>query len=429
MGGTDPGGGAGLAADIKSAAAAGAQVCLAVTAITVQNSGEVRSWKGAAPGLIYSQIEAVADDLDIRAAKSGMLGSPAAAEELRSALYRFLPGVPYVLDPVLSAGSGDSLSASGMAESISHLLLARCALCTPNLDEAAALAGGEVRTRADMQQAGEAILALGAGAVLVKGGHLEGTPSDVLVTHGGSTWFEGERLLPGKIHGTGCTLASSIAARLALGAGLEESVGESLRYLRQAILSAWPARRGTLLGHFPSFGPRPENSDGEAFYAPPRFCAGCGAPLEGDRLPSGHMHCPACGLISWRNPLPAVTIVVRREDSVLLVRRAIRPRKGVFCLPGGFLEIGETVEQCAARELEEETGLTAGRFHLSGVETDVTEYGGIMLAVVEAFDVRGDPRPGDDASEIAWFSPGSVPALAFPAHARIVASLPIRGER
>jgi hydroxymethylpyrimidine/phosphomethylpyrimidine kinase len=422
-GGTDPSGGAGLAADIKAASAAGAQVCIAVTAITVQNSGEVRSWTAAAPGLVYGQIEAVADDCDIRAVKSGMLGSPSAAGELRQALDNLLPGVPYVLDPVLAAGSGDSLSARGMAESIAELLVPACALCTPNLDEASALSGIEVRTRSDMLRAGREILDRGAGAVLVKGGHLEGPPTDVLVTRTGSLEFDGERLVPGKVHGTGCTLASAIAARLCLGIPLVESVRASLAYLRQALLSSFPTVRGTLLGHIPPFGPRPASPDGEAFYAPPRFCTGCGSQLEGDRLPDGHLHCPRCGFVAWRNPLPAVTVVVMREGSVLLVKRSVRPRMGAWCLPGGFLELGETVEECAARELLEETGLSADRFSLLGVRTDVTEYGGIMLAALEALGTSGDLRPGDDASDAAWFRLDEVPPLAFQAHDRIVEAL------
>jgi ADP-ribose pyrophosphatase YjhB (NUDIX family) len=236
-------------------------------------------------------------------------------------------------------------------------------------------------------------------------------------------WFEGQRLIPGKIHGTGCTLASSIAARLAQGMDLTRSVEESLAYLRQAILSSFRAGRGVLLGHFPAWGPRPVNCDGEAFYASPRFCSACGRPLRGERLPSGHMHCPACGLVAWRNPLPAVTVAALQGGSILLVRRAMRPGKGLFCLPGGFLELGETIERCAARELAEETGLVAGRIELLGVETDVTEYGGIMLAVMEAFELRGDPVPGDDAAEVAWIPLDEVPPLAFTAHDRIVGSL------
>ena len=127
--------------------------------------------------------------------------------------------------------------------------------------------------------------------------------------------------------------------------------------------------------------------------------------------------------MAWRNPLPAVTVVVMREGSVLLVKRSVRPRMGAWCLPGGFLELGETVEECAARELLEETGLSADGFSLIGARTDVTEYGGIMLAALEALGAGGDLRPGDDASEAAWFRLDEVPPLAFQAHDRIVEAL------
>jgi len=423
VGGTDPGGGAGLAADIKAASAAGTEACLAVTAITVQNSSGVSFWREAGRGMVLMQVGAAAADCDIRAVKSGMLGSPGVAGELRSALDRYLPGVPLVVDPVLSAGSGDGLSTGDLARAIRDLLVPGSALVTPNLSEASILSGLRVEDRPGMEAAGLEILKAGAAAVLVKGGHLGGRPSDVLVTPEGTSWFEGERIVPATVHGTGCTLASAIAARLAQGRSLHESVRDSLAYLRQALLSSYRTGGGVLLGHFPPAGPLPGNPDGESFYSPPRFCSSCGRALEGDSLPNGHLHCPACGSMTWRNPLPAVSVVVRRGGSILLVRRATRPRKGMLCLPGGFLELGETVEGCARRELREETGLRAGSFALLGVETDSTDYGGIMLAAVEALDASGEPEPGDDASEASWFPMREVPRLAFAAHERIVRSL------
>jgi len=425
-GGTDPCGGAGLAADIKAVSAAGAHACIAVTAVTVQDSGAVYSWEGVDPALFEAQALAAAGDARIEAVKSGMLGSPGIAEALSRLLSGPLSGVPYVMDPVLVAGSGDSLSSGGMVSAALSLLLPRCALCTPNLDEASAMAGFPVSSREGMEKAGRTLCGLGAPAVLVKGGHLEGRPADVLVAGGAVRWFEGTRIVPGKVHGTGCTLASAIAARLAQGHGVEQAVEMGLRYLRKALSSSFPMRGGTILGHFPARGPRPGERNEDSFYDAPAFCPGCGSALEGEMPPDGHLNCPACGEVVWRNPLPAVTVVVRRGAEVLLVRRSIQPRKGMFCLPGGFLELGETVEECARRELREETGLSAGRLSLLGVTTDSTEYGGIALVAFETGETRGVELPGDDASETAWFRLDGLPPLAFEAHSRLLAGIAAR---
>ncbi len=422
VGGTDPSGGAGLAADIKSVAAAGAHGEIAVTAVTFQNSGAVEGWEPVPKGSLSRQVEAVLRDGPVQSVKSGMLGGPGIALEMAAILETSLAGVPYVLDPVLAAGSGDALHEGGIVDVVRRRLVPLCALCTPNLDEAEALTGGKVRSRDSMERAACAIVAMGAGAALVKGGHLEGEPADFLLEGGSGRWFEGRRTYPGKLHGTGCTLASGAAARIACGQGIEEAVGGALHYLRQAAASYFERDMGALLGHFPAAGPRSAGRDSTAFYSAPRYCSRCGTQLSAPAL-QGHPCCPTCGYVHYRNPLPAVTIVAEEKRRVLLVRRAVAPGLGEFCLPGGFLELGETAAECAERELREETGLSAGSMRLRCVETDETEYGGIVLAVFEASEISGDAIPGDDASEVGWFPLDSVPPLAFAAHRRIVSGL------
>lgn len=420
-GGTDPSGGAGLAADIKTVGALGCHGCLAVTAVTVQNSFGVRRWRPESGELFTGQLEAICDDCAPSAVKSGMLGGGEIAGRLADCLEGPLADVPYVLDPVLVAGSGDSLHGSDLQEVVVRRLLPRAQLVTPNLDEAEALTGERVRTRRDMEMAGAELLKMGAGAALVKGGHLEGEPADFLALPGGGAWFPGRRIYPGKVHGTGCTLGSALAAHLALGYSMRQAAASSLVYLRSAIRDGVMLRGGPVPGHLPSSGPMPGGTDGEAFYLPWRFCGRCGGALRSGG--TGPAVCPDCGMVAYRNPLPAVTLTVLREGRLLLVRRAVAPAKGELCLPGGFLELKETVEECARRELLEETGLRAGLLRLTGTEVDNTAYGGVVLAVMEVLEFQGDLRAGDDASEALWVPLGEIPGLAFPAHDRVVSRL------
>jgi hydroxymethylpyrimidine/phosphomethylpyrimidine kinase len=424
VGGTDPSGGAGLAADLKSVAALGCHGCLAVTAVTVQNSSGVRGWTGIDPKVFCGQVEAVCDDCSPAAVKSGMLGSAEIAAGLADLLERRLSDSRYVLDPVLVAGSGDPLHGRGLEELVLRRLLPRADLVTPNLDEAEALTGLSVRSRGEMERAARSLLASGAGAVLLKGGHLSGRPADYLLTGSVGRWFPGRRVYPGKVHGTGCTLGSALTAHLALGYGMEEAVSSSLSYLRSTIRGGVMLEGGPVPGHLPPAGPMPAGRDAAGFYMPPLFCSRCGAALR--KAGEGHPVCPDCGMVAWRNPLPAVSVVARRGGRILLVRRAVAPARGMLCLPGGFMELGETVFECGRRELAEETSLSAERMRLAGSEVDDTAYGGVVLTVLEAEGLTGTPQPGDDASEVVWAGLDDVGSLAFAAHDRIVGRL--RGD-
>jgi len=426
VGGTDPSGGAGLFADAKAVAAMGAHGCFAITALTVQDSGRVHSWSPVTPRQLHDQMLVLCDDGPLHGMKTGMLGGVEAVEVTADIYRSRISPAPLVVDPVLVSGSGDSLSRRGLSESILKLLVPGAGLLTPNLDEAEALTGKGVRNREEMETAGRLLVDRGAGAVLIKGGHLPGEPCDVLVTRDGARLFPGKRLVPGKVHGTGCTLASACAALMAGGHGVAESVDGALRYLRAAIRDGFLRNGGYLIGHLPGMGPGPKPRNTTGFYAEPRFCPACGEGLLGT---AGHRNCPACGLVFYRNPLPAVMIVAGDpEGRILLVRRAFAPGRGELCLPGGFMDLGESPEECARRELMEETGLKATSMVLEGSDSDCTAYGGVALFVFRAEGLEGEPVPGDDASEVMWMPPNEAPPLAFAAHNRVLREMLNRGK-
>ncbi|MCK4504882.1 MAG: bifunctional hydroxymethylpyrimidine kinase/phosphomethylpyrimidine kinase [Candidatus Aegiribacteria sp.] len=422
-GGTDPSGGAGLAADLKTAAAMGIHGCPVVTALTVQNSGNVLSWEAIPAEKVAAQIRTICTDGPVSAVKSGMLGTAENAIILSETLNGNLLNIPYVLDPVLAAGSGYSLADSKLLEVLKRRLLPLSTLCTPNLDEAEILTGISIRSKQDMENAGEALLRMGAEAVLVKGGHLKGDPEDVLITSLKKTWFGGSRITAENVHGTGCTLATSCAALLALGFPVEEALHEARLFVRRVISRSFRRIHGNIPGHFPEAGPLPSKPDVNSFYLPPGFCGTCGYPLQ--QLPGGegHLHCGFCGNIHYRNPLPAVALIVHDFDRILLVKRAVPPKKDLLSLPGGFLETGETPLECGSRELKEETNLELTDSRLFGLETDITAYGGILLVAFEVTGWKGTAKPGDDASAIMWVPIKEVPHLAFEAHNRLIKEL------
>jgi len=423
IGGTDPSGGAGLAADLKTAAALGFHGCQAVSALTVQNSGNVSSWEAVPSEILLEQLKAVCDDGPVAGVKSGMLGSSENVSSLAGFIKENLNGIPYILDPVLAAGGGRSISCEGITELLRDELIPLSTLCTPNISEAEILTGINIGNEEDMIQSGRAIIGIGANAALIKGGHLTGNPVDILVTESGSVRFAGSRITTENVHGTGCTLGSAITALLAAGYPLESAVRDSREYVRRVIARRINRIHGNLPGHFPKAGPLPKEPDGSAFYLPPAYCALCGGTMG--KLPGefGHLFCSSCGYVHYRNPLPAVALMVHDAERILLVKRAVPPRKGMLSLPGGFLETGETPEECGCRELLEETGLRVLESKPLELETDLTAYGGILLAVLEVTDWEGTPVAGDDASEVIWVRINEVPELAFSAHDRLVIKL------
>ena len=237
--GSDSSGGAGIQADLKTFAALGVYGASAITALTAQNTTGVTGIHVVPPDVVRAQIEAVLDDLDVGAIKIGMVPARATMEAIADALAR-RPQANIVLDPVMVATSGARLMQADAVEALRVRLIPQAVLLTPNLPEAAALTGGApAGGEAEMARQGEALLRLGARAVLVKGGHSGGETSvDILVDAQGVTRFSAPRIATRNTHGTGCTLSAAIAACLAKGADLREAVAMAKRYLTAALMAA-----------------------------------------------------------------------------------------------------------------------------------------------------------------------------------------------
>lgn len=236
--GSDSGGGAGIQADIKAIMAMGGYATTAVTALTAQDTRGVHGVMAAAPDFVVLQMRRVLQDIGADAFKTGMLGDAATIEAVAGVLAEH-PGTPFVLDPVMLAKGGHRLLARDAIASLKRVLLPCATLLTPNLPEAEALSGLEIRSVADMHHAAEALLTLGVPAVLLKGGHLEdGLVTDILATAEGLIEFTTARVATRHTHGTGCTMASAIAASLAQGMTLRDAVARGHRYVQAAILTA-----------------------------------------------------------------------------------------------------------------------------------------------------------------------------------------------
>ncbi len=237
--GSDSGGGAGIQADIKAITALDSYVATAITALTAQNTQGVFGVMPVAPDFIRQQIRLVAEDIGADCVKTGMLHSAEVIAAVFAELDAALPGVPVVVDPVLIAKGGAQLLEDAALDTLIRVALPRAALVTPNVPEAEALSGLAIGTLADMARAAERLRIAGAAAVLVKGGHMEGaTVQDLLVTDTGQRVFEAPRVDTPHTHGTGCTLASAIAAGIARGMALEAAVARAHAYLQAAIRAA-----------------------------------------------------------------------------------------------------------------------------------------------------------------------------------------------
>ena len=243
--GSDSGGGAGIQADIKAVTAMGGFAATAITALTAQNTEGVHGVLAIDPAFIARQIEVVLDDIGADALKTGMLHSAEVIGTVAASFAGHAPGVPLVVDPVMIAKGGHRLLLSDAEAALRELLLPMAALLTPNLPEAEALVGFPVRVEADMRRAAERLAALGAKAVLMKGGHLEGDRVvDLLFHEGRFDRFEDARIASRNTHGTGCTLASAIAAGLAQKMSLHDAVARARTYVRRAIETAPGYGRG-----------------------------------------------------------------------------------------------------------------------------------------------------------------------------------------
>jgi hydroxymethylpyrimidine/phosphomethylpyrimidine kinase len=248
--GSDSGGGAGIQADLKTFSAFRVFGTSVITALTAQNSLGVHGVLNVAPEFVARQIDAVLSDIGADAIKIGMLSTAPIIEAVAGRL-RAHDRRPIVLDPVMIAKSGDPLLEPAARVALIAEMLPLAAVVTPNLHEAAALAGMSVESEADMADVARRILALGPRAVLVKGGHLKDAATDLLWDGQTLHRFEAPRLDSPHTHGTGCTLSAAIAAGLAHGRSLVDAVGEAKRYVTAAIRSGFQAGHGVgALRHF-----------------------------------------------------------------------------------------------------------------------------------------------------------------------------------
>jgi len=243
--GSDSGGGAGIQADIKTVTALDAYAATAITALTAQDTTGVYGVVPVDPAFIRQQMELVIADIGVDAIKTGMLHDTGVIDAVADTVQRLAPAAAFVVDPVMVAKGGHKLLHDSAIAAVKARLAPLATVMTPNTPEATALTGIAIASVADMERAGNAILALGASAVLVKGGHLDGAQvHDLLVERSGVTRYASPRIDTRHTHGTGCTLASAIAAGLAQGLGLNPAVARARAYVRRAIETAPGLGRG-----------------------------------------------------------------------------------------------------------------------------------------------------------------------------------------
>ena len=248
--GSDSGGGAGIQADLKTFSAFRVFGMSVLTALTAQNSVGVHGVHEVPPSFVRAQIDAVLTDFGADAVKIGMLSSAPIIGAVAEGLAAH-PHGPVVLDPVMIAKSGDPLLRPDARQALIERLLPLAEVVTPNLHEAGALAGTRVTDEQEMEEAARRILAMGPRTVLVKGGHLKDSATDILWDGTRFTRFTAERIESTSTHGTGCTLSSAIAAGLARGRSLDDAIRAAKAYVTAAIREGFQAGRGVgALRHF-----------------------------------------------------------------------------------------------------------------------------------------------------------------------------------
>jgi len=243
--GSDSGGGAGIVADLKTFEAHGVWGTAALVAVTAQNTLGVQAFEVLPPSLVRAQIESVTSDIGVDAAKTGMLASAVLVSAVAAAVRDFGVG-RLVIDPVFVSKHGDTLLADDAVGALRDELLPLAAVVTPNLPEASGLVGGDVEDRASMVACARELVGRGAGAALVKGGHLLGeeSPDCLLVAGAEPVWLEGRRIPGRNTHGTGCVVSAAITAGLAKGASVEDACRAAKGFVEQAIAAGLELGRG-----------------------------------------------------------------------------------------------------------------------------------------------------------------------------------------
>lgn len=242
--GSDSGGGAGIEADLKTFLALGAHGMAAVTSITAQNTVGVFGIHDVPAGMVAQQIDVVAQDIGVDAAKTGMVSTPAIVEAVARSIRA--NGIKrLVVDPVMVAKSGDRLLRTEAEAALKELLLPLCMVVTPNVPEAEALSGRAIESVSDLRAAGDAILDLGPNYVVLKGGHMAGDEVvDYLYDGSAMVEYRAPRIDTANTHGTGCTYAAAITAYLAHGVEMQEAVGRAKYYVTGGIRASLPLGHG-----------------------------------------------------------------------------------------------------------------------------------------------------------------------------------------
>jgi hydroxymethylpyrimidine/phosphomethylpyrimidine kinase len=240
--GSDSGGGAGIQADLKTMLALGVHGMSVICAVTAQNSVGVQGYWELPPEAVRAQLDSVLGDIGVQAIKTGMLASAEIVRTVSEPLAR--TDAPVVIDPVAVSKHGDSLLSEGTLDALSRELLPLATVVTPNLLEAELLTGLTITDEAGMLAAARQIAVRGPRWVLVKGGHLAGSPVDLLFGDGQVIRFPGRRISSRHTHGTGCTLASAIASYLAMGRDVPSAVESAKDYVTGAIDGGFPLGAG-----------------------------------------------------------------------------------------------------------------------------------------------------------------------------------------
>lgn len=240
--GSDSGGGAGIQADLKTMLALGTHGMSVIAAVTAQNSLGVQGYWELPVEAVTAQYRSVVDDIGVQAVKTGMLASAALVETVAGLLAE--TGAPVVVDPVGVSKHGDSLLAAEALDSVRDRLLPTATVVTPNLDEVAQLTGVRVEDETGLRGAAAAVLAYGPRWALIKGGHLPGEAVDLLTDGTEEHWLRGPRHDNRHTHGTGCTLASALAAQLAKGRSVPEAAADAKEYVTGAIAAGFPLGAG-----------------------------------------------------------------------------------------------------------------------------------------------------------------------------------------
>jgi len=237
--GSDSGGGAGIQGDLKTVTALGGYAATAITALTAQNTQGVFDILSVEPAFIAQQMQLVLADIGADCIKTGMLHNVAVIETVATALEEQADAIPLVVDPVMFAKGGAALLDPSACDTLIARLIPKATVLTPNTEEAAALSGVVITDAAAMEEAGQRLLEKGPQAVLIKGGHLTGdTVTNLLISQQGTERFVTPRLATVHTHGTGCTLASAVAAGIAQGLPLQTAVSRALAYVYEAIRTA-----------------------------------------------------------------------------------------------------------------------------------------------------------------------------------------------